>query len=291
MVDINTAMAAAAAERRNRGTGEKERKKNRSGANMGIESFDPVKHVAKEKADARSMWLVIFFAATVALLMRYLAMPNSQDNPDMLWFIPIMLIFLLPSIHRAVLSEKFVEHYTKGTWFKASFLHVFTWLAITFLLTNAPFADIVAPQVDDGWGMISSTEDGEYDFTGSDDGTVYLTQGYTGEHFIVMAFTDNYDAADSEYLFTVNGEEMDESWTQLFGDDVEEATDSDELDSVRDHSDIDHPVGIKVPLELEVGTYEITIEVVEDGDPWENTRTIELELVIEELEVDEDSTK
>ena len=287
MVDINTAMAAAAAERRNRGTGEKERKKNRSGANMGIESFDPVKHVAKEKADARSMWLVIFFAATVALLMRYLAMPNSQDNPDMLWFIPIMLIFLLPSIHRAVLSEKFVEHYTKGTWFKASFLHVFTWLAITFLLTNAPFADIVAPQVDDGWGMISSTEDGEYDFTGSDDGTVYLTQGYTGEHFIVMAFTDNYDAADSDYLITVNGEDMDESWAQLFGDDVEDATDSDELDSVREHSDIDYPVGIKVPLGLEVGTYEITIEVVEDGDPWENTRTIELELVIEELEVDE----
>ncbi len=284
-------MAAAAAERRNRGTGEKERKKNRSGANMGIESFDPVKHVAKEKADARSMWLVISFAATVALLMRYLAMPNSQDNPDMLWFIPIMLIFLLPSIHRAVLSEKFVEHYTKGTWFKASFLHVFTWLAITFLLTNAPFADIVAPQVDDGWGMISTTEDGEYDFTGSDDGTVYLTQGYTGEHFIVMAFTDNYDAADSEYLFTVNGEDMDESWIQLFGDDVEEATDSDELDSVREHSDIDHPVGIKVPLGLEAGNYEITIEVVEDGDPWENTRTIELELVIEELEVDEDSTK
>ena len=45
MVDINTAMAAAAADRRNRGTGDKERKKNRSGADMGIEAFDPVKHV------------------------------------------------------------------------------------------------------------------------------------------------------------------------------------------------------------------------------------------------------
>ena len=55
MVDINTAMAAAAAERRNRGTGDKERKKNRSGADMGIESFDPVKHVSKEKADTISM--------------------------------------------------------------------------------------------------------------------------------------------------------------------------------------------------------------------------------------------
>ena len=82
MVDINTAMAAAATERRNRGAGEKERKKNRSGADMGIEAFDPVKHVAKEKADMFSMWLVITFAASMALIMRYVAMPSSQDNAD-----------------------------------------------------------------------------------------------------------------------------------------------------------------------------------------------------------------
>ena len=167
MVDINTAMAAAATERRNRGAGEKERKKNRSGADMGIEAFDPVKHVAKEKADMFSMWLVITFAASMALIMRYVAMPSSQDNADMMWFIPMLAIFLLPSVHRAILPEKFVEHYTKGTWFKASFLHIFTWLALTFLLTNAPFADIVAPQVDDGWGMVSVNEEGEFDYVKS----------------------------------------------------------------------------------------------------------------------------
>ena len=94
MVDINTAMAAAAAERRNRGTGDKERKKNRSGADMGIESFDPVKHVSKEKADTVSMWLVITFALSMSLIMRYVAMPGSQSNSDMLWFIPLMAIFL-----------------------------------------------------------------------------------------------------------------------------------------------------------------------------------------------------
>ena len=169
MVDINTALAAAATERKNRGTGTKERKKNRSGADLGIESFDPVKHVAKEKADTVSMWLVLGFGATIALLMRYVAMPSSQDSPDLLWFLPLMCIFILPSLHRAILSEKFVEHYTKGTWFKASFLHVFTWLALTFILTNAPFADIVAPQVDSGWGIISESEDGfEYDKSSKD---------------------------------------------------------------------------------------------------------------------------
>ena len=280
MVDINTAMAAAAAERRNRGTGDKERKKNRSGADMGIESFDPVKHVSKEKADTVSMWLVITFALSMSLIMRYVAMPGSQSNSDMLWFIPLMAIFLLPSIHRALLPEKFVEHYTRGTWFKASFLHVFTWLALTFLLTNAPFADIVAPQVDDGWGMISSTEEG-YDFTDSSDGEVTLVEGYTGAHYIVLAFSDNNDASDSEYSISAaweDGESIENSWTTI------EAEDDSALDSVREHKDIDHPIAIKIKEGLEAGEYEIKVKVTEDGDPWENTRTITMTLIIEEPE-------
>ena len=283
MVDINTAMAAAAAERRNRGTGDKERKKNRSGADMGIEAFDPVKHVSKEKADTVSMWLVISFAATVSLLMRYVAMPSSQDNADMLWFIPMMGIFLLPSIHRAILPEKFVEHYTKGTWFKASFLHVFTWLALTFLLTNAPFADIVAPEVDDGWGMISSSEDG-YEFTKSSKGAVTLTEGYTGSHFIVLAFSDNNDASDSNYAITFDGNDANNSWTII------ESEDSSALDSVRAHKDLDQPIAVAIPEGLSQGTYDIVIKVTEDGDPWENTRTVTMTLNVDEL-VEEDSTE
>ena len=282
MVDLNTAMAAASTERRNRGTGDKERKKNRSGADMGIEAFDPVKHVSKEKADTISMWLVISFAATVSLLMRYVAMPSSQDNADMLWFIPMLGIFLIPSIHRAVLPEIFVKHYTKGTWFKASFMHIFTWLALTFLLTNAPFADIVAPQVDNGWGMISSTEDG-FDYSKSS--KINLTEGYTGEHYLVLAFTDNFDAADSDYTITfAEDTNSTNSWKEI------EAIDPSALDSVRSHEDIDYPVAIKVPDELAAGTYIILIEIVEDGDPWENTRTVELELTINEF-VEEDLTE
>lgn len=290
MVDINTAMAAAAAEKRNRGTGDKERKKNRTGADMGIESFDPVTHVTKEKADTISMWLVISFAATVSLLMRYVAMPSSEDNADMLWFIPMMSIFLLPSIHRAVLSAELVEHYTKGTWFKASFLHIFTWLALTFLLTNAPFADIVAPEVDDGWGMLSSEEEG-FDYTKSSKGAVTLIDGYEGEHFIILSFSDNYDASDSNYVITFNGtemtsEEMDESLKHVV------SIDSDALDPVREHKDIDYPFAIKIPEKLQVGTYDITIEVTEDGNPWENTRTVKMKLnVVEPPVVDEESTE
>tara|TARA_A100001234_G_C12584622_1_gene367695 strand:- start:151 stop:1002 length:852 start_codon:yes stop_codon:yes gene_type:complete len=278
MVDINTALAAAATERKNRGTGTKERKKNRSGADLGIESFDPVKHVAKEKADTVSMWLVLGFGATIALLMRYVAMPSSQDSPDLLWFLPLMCIFILPSLHRAILSEKFVEHYTKGTWFKASFLHVFTWLALTFILTNAPFADIVAPQVDSGWGIISESEDGfEYDKSSKD--KVTILENYTGQHYLVLSFSDNVLASGATYTINADWSEesLNNSWMAI------SVIDDKALDPVRTHKSIDYPVAVAIPDSLSVGTYDVTIDVVEDGDPWENTRTVKMTLVVEEI--------
>ncbi len=278
MVDINTALAAAATERKNRGAGQKDRKKNRSGADLGIESFDPVKHVAKERADTVSMWLVLAFGFTIALLMRYLAMPSSQDSPDLLWFLPMMCIFLLPSIHRAVLPEKFVEHYTKGTWFKASFLHIFTWLALTFILTNAPFADIVAPQVDSGWGMISENDDG-FDFEKPKGNEITILANYTGTHYLVLSFSDNVLASGATYTITADWSEENlvNSWTNI------SAVDSNALDDVRTHKSIDYPVAVVIPESLEVGTYDVDIEVVEEGDPWTNTRTVSMKLVVEEV--------
>ncbi len=278
MVDINTALAAAATERKNRGASQKDRKKNRSGADLGIESFDPVKHVAKERADTVSMWLVLAFGFTIALLMRYLAMPSSQDSPDLLWFLPMMCIFLLPSIHRAVLPEKFVEHYTKGTWFKASFLHIFTWLALTFILTNAPFADIVAPQVDSGWGMISENDEG-FDFEKSKANEITILANYTGTHYLVLSFSDNVLASGATYTITADWSEdnLVNSWTNI------SAVDSNALDDVRTHKSIDYPVAVAIPESLEVGTYVVDIEVVEEGDPWTNTRTVSMKLVVEEV--------
>ena len=68
--------------------------------------------------------------------------------------------------------------------------------------------------------------------------------------------------------------------------------DSDALDPVREHKDIDHPFAIKIPEQLQVGTYDITIEVTEDGNPWENTRTVKMKInVVEPPVVDEESTE
>ena len=154
---------------------------------------------------------------------------------------------------------------------------------MTFLLTNAPFADIVAPEVDDGWGMISSSEDG-YDFTKSSKGAVTLTEGYTGTHFIVLAFSDNNDASDSNYAITFDGNEVNNSWAEI------ESEDSSALDSVRAHKDLDQPIAVAIPEGLSQGTYDIVIKVTEDGDPWENTRTVTMTLKVNEL-VEENSTE
>tara|TARA_B100001113_G_scaffold119284_1_gene97437 strand:- start:36 stop:620 length:585 start_codon:yes stop_codon:yes gene_type:complete len=189
-----------------------------------------------------------------------------------------MCIFILPSLHRAILSEKFVEHYTKGTWFKASFLHVFTWLALTFILTNAPFADIVAPQVDSGWGIISESEDGfEYDKSSKD--KVTILENYTGQHYLVLSFSDNVLASGATYTINADWSEesLNNSWVAI------SVIDDKALDPVRTHKAIDYPVAVAIPDSLSAGTYDVTVDVVEDGDPWTNTRTVKMTLVVEEI--------
>ena len=133
--------------------------------------------------------------------------------------------------------------------------------------------------------MISSSEEG-YDFTKSSDGEITLTEGYTGSHFIVLAFSDNFDAADAEYSITYswlpdNESSANNSWSEI------ESLDATALDSVRSHKDIDYPVAIAVPEGLSEGSYDFVVKVTEDGDPWENTRTVTMTLVVEELVVEE----
>ena len=106
MVDLKTAMAAAQAERMKRdGAKNAEKKKRRSGADLGIEPFDPVKHHGKERADTASMWLVIFYSFIVTMMMRYILMPSTTlDKTDVLYILPLTMMILIPQIHRMVLS-------------------------------------------------------------------------------------------------------------------------------------------------------------------------------------------
>lgn len=282
MVDISTAMAAASTERSKRDP-DGEKKKRRTGADMGIESFDPVKHVAKEKADTASMWLVIAFSCLIAFLMRYVVMGSvDRSNADILYALPLLCVVLIPTIHRTLMPSGFTELYKKGTWFKAGFLYVFVWLALSFLLINPPFGDIAAPNVSGQWGIVSESGD-EYNFTLAAGTSITLDYGYN-QSWLVMSFGDNSD--ESNTAFTVTLANMSRAQELSFSDTVFSNITGDSKTLLMPHPDSDSGHAYVLPSGLQVGTYSITIDIVEQGDPWVNPRTLQWDLLIVEPEIE-----
>ncbi len=290
MVDISTAMAAAAADgrRRPRGGKDDDRKKRRTGGDLGIEPFDPVLHVQKEKAAAASMWLVLGFAVTTALTMRYLMMPtmSPDDKLNILYVIPLLLIFAIPTLHRLVMPEKLKEHYGKGTWFKAAFLHTFTWLALSFLLINPPMGDIVAPKVADGWNITYGEGDDlmladKNDTIGGRNVTLSAEGANPSATFtnaiLWFALEDNADPADSEVIAKLI--DVDTAEEYILKDNIATTVSDYEnltsLTRVVDGVD-DVPYAFAIGEYLtHTGEYVINVKITEDGDPWTNVRTYE----------------
>ena len=288
MVDLSTALQAAQAaeRRRDKGAGRDEKKKRRSGQDLGIEPFDPVKYVKKEKAETASMWLVIAFSVTVTLLMRYVLMPStSVDNADILYLLPLVMIILIPQIHRMVMPAEFVELYTKGTWFKAAFLHTFTFLSVAFLLVNPPFGDIVAPQLSSEW-RIAVDDDGT--FTVSDKAsqnkvTWTLDEGnvLTGEAWIVFGLADNAqdDGAVVEIHHTCQSQDTILEPNATFWGTYESewsnwTTQSNgSTPTLFPHNGLDQQFAISLGSGLAVGQHTILVYITEEGNPWQNTRT------------------
>jgi len=302
MVDLNTAMAAASAEQKRRSSdGSQERKKRRTGKDMGIEPFDPVTYVAKEKADTASMWLVLTFTAVVSLLMRYVLMPNtSQEKSDILYLLPIAAIVLIPQVHRMVMPERFMEHYTKGTWFKSGFLHLFAFLALSFLLVNPPLGDIVAPQLASQWAIV--TDDGTelvYSNDNGKDGEITWTvdQGasLTGEVWLLFGLADNVNSNGASVSVVLENNDISNGELQsneTFWTENQErialarTLDNRSAPNLLPHEEnSDQPFAIQLSASgLNVGEHQITVTITEMGDPWENTRTYNWTLrVVEEL--------
>tara|TARA_B100000768_G_scaffold66500_1_gene63948 strand:+ start:2260 stop:3183 length:924 start_codon:yes stop_codon:yes gene_type:complete len=301
MVDLNTAMAAASAEQKRRSTdGSQDRKKRRTGKDMGLEAFDPVVYVAKEKADTASMWLVLSFSIAVSLLMRYVLMPNTdQAKSDILYLLPIAMIVLIPQVHRMILPERFMEHYTKGTWFKSGFLHLFTFLALSFMLVNPPLGDIVAPQLantwaiaaDDGTDLVFSNDNGK---DGEIIWTVQQGESLTGEIWLLFGLADNVNSDGA--VVTVGLENNQVSTTDLPANGTYWAEHEEQIKFGRTldnrsapellpHGASDQPFAILLSADgLGVGSHKISVLITEQGDPWENTRSYNWTLeVVEEL--------
>jgi len=294
MVDIQTAMAAAAAERKQRsGAANQERKVRRSGSNLGIEAFDPVKHVKKEKADTASMWLVFGFTVLVSLAMRYILMPNtSQDKSDILYLMPLSAVILIPQVHRMVMPKSFQEFYTKGTWFKAGFLHTFTFLALAFLLVNPPFGDIVAPKLASEWAIATddgttllfnedSSGDGEITWMVDNDGNL------SGEVWLLFGLADNVNSDGAKVVVELTHQtdsyviDSNDTFWQDNAERIESAytTDNSSAPDLIPHIK-DQSFAILLGNDLATGEHKINVTITEEGDPWVNTRTYDWTLVV-----------
>ena len=294
MVDLNTAIAAASTERRKRTEGEdKEKKIRRSGADLGLEAFDPAKYAEKEKADAVSMWLVLTFSVIISLLMRYVLMPNTaSDKTDILYLLPLTAMILLPQIHRAILPNKYVEHFTKGTWVKSGFLHSFTFLAMAFLLVNPPFGDIVAPQLSGEWTI--ATDDGVellFDDGTSKDAITWTVDSegkLSGQVWLLFGLADNVNSDGAEVIVTLTNNEGSKeiSANSTFWGDNEQrllnatTITNKTLPNLFPHDDKDQQFAIQLGENLPEGTHTITVKITEQGDPWENQRTYKWNLII-----------
>jgi hypothetical protein len=280
-------MAAARAEaeskqrKKHRDKQEKsEKKRSRSGEDMGLESFDPVNYVAKEKAETASMWLVLGFAISVALLMRFGIMPSLNHGDTILWLLPVLSVFMLPSIHRVVMPESFVEHYTKGTWFKASFLHIFTWLAVTLLLVNPPLGDIGSPEVANQWTVILVDEFGNHTYPEDgptmlmEDGNIRrleinLNTSNSEKVWLIFAVRDNLDVNKIEMNITLNGNELVPT-REAFNEINEIGINSTWEEKIIDLNRI-KDVGYAVELEnLSEGFWDVRLTLSEQGEPWVN---------------------
>ena len=266
MVDLTTAMAAAAASDKRRGGRDGEKK--RPGGKVGTEPFDPADHVIKEKADTASMWLVIVYAVSVGAIMRYLIMPALKEPASVLWSLPLLLIVTIPPLHRLILS-KFADRYTFGNWFRASFLYTFTWLAVCFILVNPPLADISPPEVANKVVFID-LDDPDWnqpiaDFEDDDN----VTERRLG---LAFAVRDNIDANDVEVRVDMTwlGDSM--NWTGT-ADSMRGDWDNyaDNVSKVTEKS-TDVPIFIEFPADFEISSgvpYTIEITLTQDGDPWQ----------------------
>jgi hypothetical protein len=275
VVDVDSALRASAYSGKKRARGsdaEKEEKKSRK-----IEPFEPGDALEKEKADAFSMWLVIALGLSVGLLMRYVLMPTLTQPEKILWVLPLMLVVLLPSLHRLIIPDKWSDRYDRGNWFRASFLYIFTWLAISFLLVNPPLADIAPPTLAGGIDIADTEGVVDVAWTGGTY-TIELNQN-TVDVTLGMAVSDNVDAASATIVVShwFHGAMVEE----LANGTVSEQTDHiatfaavetwERLDKSGNSKVIGHAEDIGVAWDLGTmgpGEHQIKIKLVEEGDPW-----------------------
>ena len=278
MVDVDSALRASAYSGKKRPKGNESKKEDTKSRK--IEPFEPREAFEKEKADAFSMWLVIVVGLAMGVFMRYVIMPTLSEPEAILWVLPVSLVIIIPAIHKLLIPNHWSDRYDNGNWFRASFLYIFSWLAISFLLVNPPLADIAPPTLANGID-IENTDSVEYVEWEDGKYTIALNQG-TVDVVLGMAVRDNVDAENAtiQVSFWKYGALV----SELANGTVSDLTDARAtFDSVNNSwINVDksgNPVVIRhsedIGLAWDLGAltpasdYEIKVRLSEVGDPWE----------------------
>ena len=304
MVDVDSAMRASAYSGKRRGRKSEDEKKEEKQSRV-LEPFDPVEHAKKEKADAYSMWIVIVFGLFVAAFIRYWLMPTMTEPTRALWLLPMLLMAAIPSLHKVIVPAHYYEMYTAGNWFRACFLFLFTWLALSFIVANPPLADVAAPTLAGGLD-IEETEGIESIKWKSGELKVELNQDNV-DVVLGMGIRDNIDVESATISVSIwKGNSMTEENTLVHFENVEvsslteantnfEAVDGNWSRGQLKNTLTKDIIGPRVaPLatdfglawdlgQLGPGTYKISISLEEDGAPWKgglNTWSTTYELSI-----------
>ena len=273
MVDVDTALRASAYnDRKRKSNGERDGGKPTS---KKIEPFDPLMHSIKELADAYSMWLVIIYGVAVAAGIRYLLMPRIEGPGPLLYLLPLLLSATIIPLHKIILPTKYNELYTNGNWFRGIFLFIFTWLALSFILSNPPLADIAPPTLAGGID-IEQTEGIEDTTWKNGIYTIDLNQD-TVDVVLGMAVRDNVDAETVQVNAAIyyRGEILQELAN---GTAISHTEEKEMFDSVtnwtRGQKIGQHKSDVGMAWDLGTlgpGDYTLVITMSEQGNPWVNT--------------------
>ncbi|MEC8914611.1 MAG: hypothetical protein VYA52_05235, partial [Candidatus Thermoplasmatota archaeon] len=176
--------------------------------------------------------------------------------------------------------------FTMGNWFRACFLYFFSFIALSFILANPPLGDIAAPTISGGLDI--ETNDAAVDTRWSK-GTYYIeTNQDTIDIVLGMGVRDNVNAETAVMTASVwfRGEMIVNLSDGAVGELSEAQVRFDEVGGNWTRGDLKNTltknvIGPKVASRaedvglawdisgMELGDYEVRINLSEVGDPWE----------------------
>jgi hypothetical protein len=235
--------------------------------------------------------------------MRYSLMPSLEGTQQILWLLPVLLMATVPPLHRALVPSRIYNMYTRGNWFRACFLYLFTWLALSFALVNPPLADIAAPHIAGGLDIEATDGIAQANWKQS----TYSIQINQDSIPVVLglAVRDNVDAGNSTMSITITQEGQPDPLAHAEGLVKDQAALSAVFDGVgewqrglwKNSLSGDFAGPLVAPNSLDIGMawdlgaigpgeYSVQIYLVENGAPWstgQNTWSNEYRLLITQV--------